>query len=88
LRVSISSAPAAKAAGSSEGSMRKVASTINSRKNYASHYAPAGGNGINGEAHFLALTPRLDIYVADTLNWWALKYHEEMMRKGMSDSVP
>ena len=27
-----------------------------------------------GEAHFLALTPKLDIYVADTLNWRVQKY--------------
>ena len=27
-----------------------------------------------GEAHFLALTAKLDIYVADTLNWRVQKY--------------
>ena len=27
-----------------------------------------------GEAHFLALTPKLDIYVADMLNWRLQKY--------------
>ena len=41
--------------------------------------AMAAVDGVNslgwfGEAHFLALTPKLDIYVADTLNWRVQKY--------------
>jgi hypothetical protein len=27
-----------------------------------------------GEAHFIALSPRAEIYVADTLNWRVQKY--------------